>query len=143
MLFLLQTHTWSQGVSLQTSPVFQGAQLLPRQIVSQATPVPQGVQMQQGWPNVNNFHPATSVHNPYGNNSTVSAPLVSDKKPWHNNNNFIVLPLSGQVRKCTGCPFQFRDPIGPPFTGLVVLHKEKDTYYDKDGNSHISSDSNH
>jgi hypothetical protein len=65
------------------------------------------------------------------------------KAPWHNNNPFVILPLTARVKKCAGCPYPFRDPLGPPFIGLVIQHKEKDYYPDKFGNLKVSNESNH
>lgn len=61
--------------------------------------------------------------------------------PWHNKHPFKIVNLSNRVRKCVGCPFEFRDPNGPLFTGLAVQHLEKDTYF-KDGRMHISTEAN-
>ena len=52
-------------------------------------------------------------------------------------------PLTAaKVKKCAGCPFLFRDPMCPPFIGLVIQHKEKDFYHDKTGVLKISSEAN-
>ena len=65
------------------------------------------------------------------------------RSPWHNNNPFVVLPLTAKVKKCSGCHVLFRDPMGPPFIGLVVQHKEKDVYTDKTGVRRLSNEANH
>ena len=68
---------------------------------------------------------------------------VGERKPCHNSNPFVILLLTARVNKCTGCPFEFRDPLGPSFSGLVVQHREKDIYRGKDGQLHVSNESNH
>ena len=72
-----------------------------------------------------------------------SLPRVAPyKQPWHNSNLFVVMAITNRVKKCAGCPFEHSNPHGPTFTGLVIQHKERDTYHDKEGNIKISNESN-
>ena len=59
-------------------------------------------------------------------------PPVFRRPPWENSNPFVLLPIYSRIKKCVGCPFEFRDPKGPPYLGLVLQHKEKDIYF-RDG----------
>lgn len=68
-------------------------------------------------------------------------PPVFRRPPWENSNPFVLLPIYGRIKKCAGCPFEFRDPKGPPYLGLVLQHKEKDIYF-RDGIQHISGEQN-
>ena len=62
--------------------------------------------------------------------------------PWQNSHPFVVTKLTNRVKKCIGCSVEFRLPLGPPFTGLVVRHFERDRYKDKFGQDHISNEAN-
>lgn len=68
-------------------------------------------------------------------------PPVFRRPPWENSNPFVLLPIYSRKKKCAGCPFEFRDPKGPPYLGLVLQHKEKDIYF-RDGIQHISGEQN-
>lgn len=70
-------------------------------------------------------------------------PSPAGTAPWRNNNPFVVSKLTNRVKKCTGCHVEFRSPLGPPFTGLVIRHSERDRYKDKFGNDRISNEANH
>ena len=74
---------------------------------------------------------------------TNSSPAVISltKPPWQNNNRFMLHPLNNRIKKCACCPFEFRDPLGPLFLGVVLQHKERDVYI-KDGKQHISTEQN-
>jgi cell wall assembly regulator SMI1 len=74
---------------------------------------------------------------------TNSSPAVISltKPPWQNNNRFMLHPLNNRIKKCADCPFEFRDPLGPLFLGVVLQHKERDVYI-KDGKQHISAEQN-
>ena len=72
-----------------------------------------------------------------------SGTTLPGKAAWHNNNPFFILPLTARVKKCAGCPYPFRDPLGPPFIDLVIQHKEKDYYPHKFGNLKVSNETNH
>ena len=63
---------------------------------------------------------------PGGSTSITRATTQPGKVPWHNNNPFAILPL--------------RDPLGLPFSGLVIQHKQKDYYPDKFGNLKVSNE---
>ena len=59
-----------------------------------------------------------------------SAPVA--RKPWHNNNLFIVMKINGRISKCTRCQGNFqkmpnKNPCPPPLD-LVILHVEKEEY---------------
>ena len=69
-------------------------------------------------------------------------PYSGVKQPWHNSNLFVVMAITNRVKKCAGCPFEYSNLHGPVFTGLVVQHKEKDVYHDKEGNTRISNENN-
>ena len=68
-----------------------------------------------------------------------SGTTLPGKAPWHNNNPFVILPLTARVKKCVGCPYPFRDPLGPPF----IQHKEKDYNPDQFGNLKVSNETKH
>ena len=83
-------------------------------------------------------------HAPLSSSSrTNSSPAIISltKPPWQNNNPFTLHPLNNRIKKCTGCPFEFRDLFGPLFLGVVLQHKERDLYV-KDGKQHISAEQN-
>lgn len=63
--------------------------------------------------------------------------------PWSNNNPFVVTTLTSRIKKCSGCHIEFRNPVGPPFIGLVVRHVERDHYMDKSGQYRIANEANH
>ena len=69
------------------------------------------------------------------------APAGSRMAPWQNKNPFVLYPLNNRIKKCAGCPFDFRDPNGPFFLGVVLQHKEKD-FYTKGGMVYMSSEQN-
>lgn len=87
--------------------------------------------------------PQTMSEQPFSSLPTTTSTPLGVRSPWHNNNPFVILPLTAKVKKCAGCPFLFRGPIGPPFIGLVIQHKENDFYRDKTGVLKISSEANH
>ena len=95
---------------------------------------------------VPNYH-SSNIYAPLPYQVNVNSHRTSlpstQKQPWHNSNPFVVVPLSARVRKCKGCPFDFRDPLGPPFVGIVLQHKEKDCYRDKEGEIRVSREANH
>lgn len=70
-----------------------------------------------------------------------SMPPGSRMAPWQNKNPFVLYSLTNRIKKCAGCPFEFRDPNGPYFLVVVLQHKERD-FYTKDGRFHMSSDQN-
>ena len=70
-----------------------------------------------------------------------SMPPGSRMAPRQNKNPFVLYSLTNRIKKCAGCPFEFRDPNGPYFLGVVLQHKERD-FYTKDGRFHMSSDQN-
>ena len=72
-----------------------------------------------------------------------AVPYSGVKQPWHNSNLFVVMAITNRVKKCARCPFEYSNPHGTVFTGLVVQHKDKDVYYDKEGNTIISNENNH
>ncbi|KAL9977374.1 hypothetical protein ACROYT_G014766 [Oculina patagonica] len=55
------------------------------------------------------------------------------RMPWHNNNVFVIVPITNRIKKCAGCPFEFVDVNGQPFAGLVICQVEKDFYHGKNG----------
>ena len=63
------------------------------------------------------------------------------KQTWHNSNLFVVMAITNRVKRCAGCPFEYSNPHGPVFTGLVIQHKERDVYH-TEGNARISNESN-
>jgi hypothetical protein len=63
------------------------------------------------------------------------------KQPWHNSNLFVVMAITNRVKRCAGCPFEYSNPHGPVFTGLVIQHKERDVYH-TEGNARISNETN-
>lgn len=70
-------------------------------------------------------------------------PSPAGTSPWRNSNPFFVTKLTNRVKKCTGCRVEFRSPLGPPFTGLVIRHSERDRYKDKFGQDRVSNEANH
>ena len=64
------------------------------------------------------------------------------RMPWHNNNPFVVVAINNRIKKCAGCPFEFTDPNGPSFIGLVIHHLEKDFYQDKNGYRMVGRETN-
>ena len=70
-------------------------------------------------------------------------PSLAGTSPWRNSNPFFVTKLTNRVKKCTGCRIEFRSPLGPPFTGLVIRHSERDRYKDKFGQDRVSNEANH
>lgn len=61
----------------------------------------------------------------------------ASKKPWHNDNPFIVMKVNRRISRCTGCCGLLpknadKSPPPPPPWDLVVQHVEKDEYPFKD-----------
>ncbi|KXJ05694.1 hypothetical protein AC249_AIPGENE12550, partial [Exaiptasia diaphana] len=70
------------------------------------------------------------------------ATATGSRQPWQNSNPFIIVSLSNRVKKCAGCPYEFRNPQGPLFIGLVIQHKERDFYTDPNGLRRLSTENN-
>ena len=89
--------------------------------------------------------PQGTSQQPFSSLPTTTSTPPRGRSPWQSNNPFVILPLSARVKKCAGCPFSFRDPMGmgPPFIGLVIQQKETDFYHDKTGAMKISTEVNH
>jgi len=145
------TQTWSrsqqrQDLSVQSPQLQQGPQQAQQPynqpVIQQQPPTQQPSYSRAA---IHQVHPPvqqqqTNTQRPMTQQSR--SHFQTSRQPWHNNNPFIVLNLSNKVKKCAGCPFALRDPCGPPFIGLVVQHKERDTYFDANGNQRVSSEAN-
>ena len=64
------------------------------------------------------------------------------RQPWHNNNPFILHPIDNRIKKCASCHFEFRDPLGPMFLGVVLQHKEKYIFTKPDGTQQVTPEQN-
>ena len=82
----------------------------------------------------------SSSSSSYHTNS-VSALISLTRPSWQNNNRFTLYPLNNSIKKCAGCPFEFRYLSGPLFLGVVLQHKERDVYM-KDGKQQVSAEQN-
>ena len=86
-----------------------------------------------------NHNPRTVVSTPQNQGAQAVTPVVTPAMtqvpsfgqripPWQNNHPFTLHPLSNRIKKCAGCDFAFRDPLGPLYVGVVLQHKERDVY---------------
>ena len=64
------------------------------------------------------------------------------REPWHNNNPFILHPIDNRIKKCEACHFEFRDPLGPTFLGVVLQHKENYIFTRPDGTLQVTPQQN-
>ena len=65
----------------------------------------------------------------------------SGTQPWHNSNPFTVSQQQNQEMQ--QMPHRVSLALGPPVTGLVIGHSERNRYKDKYGQDHISNEANH
>lgn len=97
----------------------------------------------QAMPHYNTSLQPLHLEQPGVHSNQPYSPSPAGTSPWHNNNPFVVTKLTNRVKKCTGCRVEFRSPLGPPFTGLVIRHSERGRYKDKFGQDRVSSEANH
>ena len=64
------------------------------------------------------------------------------RQPWHNNNPFILHPIDNRIKKCAACHFEFRDPLGPVFLGVVLQHKENYVFTRPGGTQQVTPEQN-
>ena len=121
-----------------TRPENQGLQV--RQVLPQVPlssslqMVPSSLQMPQSFTNA-------TVSQQAQLSGKLSA-LRFGRQPWHNNNPFILHPIDNRIKKCEACHFEFRDPLGPMFLGVVLQHKEKYILTRPDGPQQVIPEQN-
>ena len=96
----------------------------------------------QALPHYNTSSQLLHLEQPGVHSNHPYSPSPAGTSPWSNNNPFVVTKLTKKIKKCIGCRVEFRSPLGPPFTGLVIRHFERDHYKDKFGQDHISNEAN-
>ena len=130
-----QVHQPSEAQLQHTTRAPSGPQLWqPRQHLHPAQPAPQlrqpGPQLRQPGPQLR--QPGPQFHQP-------ASPL---RQPWRNRNPFVIVNINNRIKKCAGCPFQFEDPHGPPFIGVVIRHAERNYFPDRNGQQQLGREAN-